>query len=211
MKAAIDDFLRGRPLLLAAALRYYTSLSLMPQTGDHHGSVLSTLIGTIVGVLGAISVFGQLQTALNAIWRVEAIPRKDVIWKLLGSRLRALGIVLALAFLLMMSMLMSAAPAMLHDRITDLFPGAVILVRVFHTLISFALVSAVIALLFKYVPDVIIRWRETLCFGEPVQSTHPRIGCGKTILREAISRPDRRSPVCPGCRARPNAACRPAQ
>lgn len=204
-KAVVTEFLEDKPFQLAAALSYYTLLSMAPllllltglaglvfgeQTArgqlfgyissemgpqeakvlqsllttvnDHHASVISTIIGTAVLVLGAISVFGQLQVSLNQIWDVEAVPRKNVIMNLLGSRLLALAIVLALAFVLLVSMAISAGIAGAQSYADSWFPGAGIALRVVYALVSFLIITGVIVLLFKFVPDAKIDWRDTV-------------------------------------------------
>lgn len=204
-KAIITGFLANKPFQLAAALSYYTLLSMAPllllltglaglvfgetaarehvlqyvgsmvgsqesdvvralmvQAGDRHAGVVSTIIGTIVLVVGATTVFGHLQTALNQMWDVKAAPDRNVIWRLLGSRLLALAIVLGMAFVLLVSMVISVALAGAEHYVSQLFPGAGIALRVVYALVSFAIVVGVIGLLFKYVPDAEIQWREVL-------------------------------------------------
>ncbi|MGH8192124.1 MAG: YihY/virulence factor BrkB family protein [Rhodanobacteraceae bacterium] len=136
--------------------------ALLAQAGNHHASVTSTIIGTVILVVGATTVFAHLQTALNQIWDVEAVPSRSVIWRLLGSRLLALAIVFGMAFILLVTMVASAALAGAHGYLSGLFPGAGIFLRVIYALVSFAIISGVIALLFKYVPDAEIDWRDVL-------------------------------------------------
>lgn len=204
-KTVLTEFLKDNPFQLAAALSYYTLLSMAPllllltgmaglvfgeqaaqgqlfgyirsemgpqeakvvqslltTANDHHASVVSTVIGTAVLVLGAISVFGQLQVSLNRIWNVEAVPRKNVIMNLLGSRLLALAIVLALAFILLVTMAISAAIAGAQAPANQYFPGAGIALRVIYALVSFLIITGVVVLLFKFVPDAKIDWRDTV-------------------------------------------------
>lgn len=204
-KTVVVEFLADNPFQLAAALSYYTLLSMTPllllltglaglvfgaraaraqllgyigsvmgaqeskvveslltTANDHHASVISTVIGTAILVLGAISVFGQLQVSLNRIWGVEAVPRRNVIMNLLGSRLRALAIVLAMAFILLVTMAASAAIAAAQGHAGQFFPGAGIALRVVYALVSLLVVAGVILLLFKYVPDAKIDWRDAL-------------------------------------------------
>lgn len=204
-KATIAGFFANKPFQLAAALSYYTLLSMAPllllltglaglffgeaaarehvlryvagmmgaqeadvvhalmtQAGNHHAGVVSTLIGTIVLVIGATTVFAQLQVALNQIWEVQAAPGRSAVWRLLGSRLLALAIVFGMAFILLVSMAASVALAGAQNDVSHLFPGADIAVRVVYALVSFAIVVGVIGLLFKYVPDAQIKWREVL-------------------------------------------------
>ncbi|HJU26475.1 MAG TPA: YihY/virulence factor BrkB family protein [Rhodanobacteraceae bacterium] len=204
-KAVFTEFIGDNPFQLAAALSYYTLLSMSPllllltglaglifgetvarehllawigsavgaqeadvvralltQTGNQHASLMSAAIGTAILVVGATTVFAHLQAALNRIWEVEAVPSRNVIWRLLGSRLLALAIVLGMAFILLVSMAISVALAGAQAWLSHLFPGADIALRVIYSLVSFAVVGGVIALLFKYVPDVEIGWRDVL-------------------------------------------------
>lgn len=202
-KAVFSEFLHDKPFQLAAALSYYTLLSMAPllllmtglaglvfgeeaargqlfgyissavgpqeakvaqslltETNDHHASVVSTIVGTVVLVIGATTVFGHLQTALNQIWDVRAVSRRNVILRLVGSRLMELAIVFGMAFILLVSMAISAAIAGAQGSADQYFPGAGIALRVIYALVSFAIVTGVIALLFKYVPDAIIDWHD---------------------------------------------------
>ena len=204
-KAIFAGFFANKPFQLAAALGYYTLLSLAPllllltglaglffgeasarahvlayvgrmvgaqesdvvrtlmtQAGNHHAGVVSTLIGAVVLVVGATTVFAHLQTALNQIWDVKAAPGRNAILRLLGSRLLALAIVLGMAFVLLVSMAVSIALAGAQAYLSRLFPGADVALRVIYALVSFGVVVGVIALLFKYVPDAEIDWREVL-------------------------------------------------
>ncbi|HJP97453.1 MAG TPA: YihY/virulence factor BrkB family protein [Rhodanobacteraceae bacterium] len=204
-KSVVKGFLADKPFQLAAALSYFTLLSMVPlfllmtgvaglvygreaarekllsqvgamvgqqqadvvrallsQSGSHHASVISTIVGIVILVIGATTVFGHLQTSLNQIWDVKAVPSRNVIWRLLGSRLLALAIVFGMAFIFLVSMVASAALAGAHGYLSGLFPGAGIIVRVVYALVSLAIISAVIALLFKYVPDAVIDWRDVL-------------------------------------------------
>jgi membrane protein len=204
-KSFVKEFLGDKPFQLAAALSYFTLLSMVPlfllltgvaglvfgkkaareqllaqvgamigqqqadvvrallsQGGNHHASVVSTITGTVILVVGATTVFGHLQTALNQIWDVKAVPSGNAIWRLLGSRLLALAIVFGMAFILLVSMAASAALAGAHGYLSGLFPGAGTALRVIYALVSLAIVSGVIALLFKYVPDVVIGWRDVV-------------------------------------------------
>lgn len=203
LKAVFANFFANKPFQLAAALSYYTLLSMAPllllltglagllfgesnareqvlgyvesmmgrqeadvvralmtQAGNHHEGVVSTAIGTIVLVIGATTVFAHLQTALNQIWGVEAAPGRSAVWRLLGSRLLALAIVFGMAFILLVTMAVSVAVAGSGQYVSHLFPGAEVALRVVYALVSFAIVVGIIALLFKYVPDAQIGWRE---------------------------------------------------
>lgn len=205
LKAIASGFFENKPFQLAAALSYYTLLSMAPllllltglagfvfgeatareqllryvdamvgsqeadvvralmtQAGNHHAGAVSTLIGTAVLVVGATTVFAHLQTALNQIWNVRAAPARNVVWRLLGSRVLALAIVLGMAFVLLASMALSVALAGAQDYLAHLFPGANIAFRVAGALVTFGMLVGLITLLFKFVPDAEIAWHEVI-------------------------------------------------
>jgi len=134
--------------------------SMLVQTTNRRAGIISAMIGTGILIFGATTVFAELQTALNKIWGVEAAPTTGRIWAFIRRRLLSLGIVFAMAFILLVSMVISTAIDGLHYYFTALFPGEVVLVRIVYAVISFAVIAGVIAAVFKFVPDVTIGWWE---------------------------------------------------
>lgn len=126
------------------------------------------LAGVVVGVLslliGATSVFGELQNAMDRIWHVPPQARGGV-WKILRSRLRALGLVLSLGFLLIVSLLLSAALAALRARWGAWLESLLALAQLVDLLLSAGLVSLLFGMIYKWVPQVPqmpLRWRDVL-------------------------------------------------
>jgi membrane protein len=112
-------------------------------------------------LIGATAVFGELQAALNLVWEVQPAPTNGVwagIWALFRERIFSLTLVLALAFLLLVSLVISAALA----GATALFQGPeqALLSRLLELAVSLLVLTFVFALLFKYVPDAEIGWRD---------------------------------------------------
>jgi membrane protein len=127
-----------------------------PQSG-----VLATVIGLVTLLLGATAVFAELQATLNLIWEVQPAPTGGVwagLWGLFKQRLFSLALVCALAFLLLVSLVVSAALAAVAGVLQG--PGEALLTRLLELAISFAGLTGLFALLFKYVPDAQIRWRD---------------------------------------------------
>jgi membrane protein len=115
---------------------------------------LAGLIGLAVTLFGATAVFAQLQRALNRIWGMRARPGRAVQdW--LRTRLHALGLLLTLAFLLIVSLAVSALIALF-------VPGGTWLWRVVEALVSLAVFALIFASIFKVLPDAVIAWRDTL-------------------------------------------------
>jgi membrane protein len=129
-------------------------------TTSPQGSVLATVVGLGTLFIGATAVFGELQATLNLIWEVQPAPTSGVwagIWAWLRERIFSLAIVFALAFLLLVSLVISAALA----RAAALFhgPEQAVLSRVLEIAVSLLVLTFVFALLYKYVPDAEIGWR----------------------------------------------------
>ncbi len=125
---------------------------------DSGGGVLATVLGTITLLVGATGVFAQLQNALNTIWEVKPDPDKGGVMHLLLVRLLSLGMVLAIAFLLLVSLLLSTALSVLGNYFADVLPGAEFIWQIVNVLVSFAIITLLFALIFKYLPDVKIAW-----------------------------------------------------
>jgi membrane protein len=130
-------------------------------TSSPHDGALATLIGILTLFIGATAVFGELQATLNLIWEVQPAPIDRVwtgIWVWLRTRIFSLALVLALAFLLLISLVISAAlasaAAMWHG------PERALLSRLLELAVSLLVLTFVFALLYKYVPDAKIGWRD---------------------------------------------------
>jgi membrane protein len=197
------SFFGHEPFQLAAALSYYTLLSMAPVLliitglggfllgqdeiqrelvaqvravmGEEGAVVVQTLIrnveqpergvismilGFALIIVGATTVFAQLQTSLNQIWNVRAAPSNAVLG-LVRSRLVSFGVVLSLGLILLVSLLLSAVLTALYDRISAILPGAPFVWQAITDGVSIALLTLLIAALFKFVPDAHIAWRDT--------------------------------------------------
>ena len=123
-------------------------------------TVWATILGVVTMLLGAIGVFVELQKTLNIIWEVEATVRKGV-WGLLRSRIFSFGLILAIAFLLIISLVVStvlaAAGGLLKAEESKIL---VMLFQVFDIFISLGVISFLFALMFKFLPDAKITWRQ---------------------------------------------------
>jgi membrane protein len=125
------------------------------------GGTIATIIGLVTLLIGATAVFGELQATLNLIWEVRPAPTHGVwagIWAVLRERLFSLALVLALAFLLLVSLVISAvlagAAALLQG------PEQALMSRLLELAVSLLVLTFVFALLYMYVPDAEIGWRD---------------------------------------------------
>ena len=130
-------------------------------TTTPQGGTLATVLGLVTLLLGATAVFGELQATLNLVWEVQPAPTGGVwagLWALLKERLFSLALVFALAFLLLVSLVISAALA----SAAALFQGPeqTLLSRLLELAVSLLVLTFMFALLFRYVPDAEVRWRD---------------------------------------------------
>ena len=125
------------------------------------GSRIATIIGGIALVFGAAGVFGQLQASLNTIWGVIAKPGHGL-WLLIRDRLLSMAMVLAIGFLLLISMALSAFVTVFTHYIGRMISLPDWFAPVFDGVISFIVVSILFALIFKVLPDVRLRWTDVI-------------------------------------------------
>jgi membrane protein len=123
-------------------------------------SVPATIIGVITFFLGATGAFLELQTALNAIWRVKPKESGSFLRALIIDRFISFGLVVGVGFLMLTSLLVSAGLAALHTYMGETFPGGAVLWEGVNLLISLAVISILFATVFKVLPDVDLAWRD---------------------------------------------------
>lgn len=129
-----------------------------PTTG-----LLATLIGAVTLLFGALGVFGELQNSLNTIWEVKPKPARgffDGMKRFVVDRLLSFTMVLGIGFLLLASLVISAALSALGEYIGTRWPVADIWLEVINFVISFAVITLLFAMIFKFLPEVNIVWRD---------------------------------------------------
>lgn len=124
-----------------------------PSTG-----VMGTVIGVAVLLIGATTVFGELQDALDRIWRAPVRQGSSGLWTLVRSRLLSFGMILGVAFLLTVSLVAGAAVAALGKWWGAWFAGWEVLAQIVNLVLGFALTTAVFALIYKVMPRVKVGW-----------------------------------------------------
>ena len=130
-----------------------------PSTG-----ILSTILGLAVLLFGASGVFAELQNALNAIWEVEPKPNQGI-RGFLRHRVFSFAMVMALAFLLLVSLIVNAGLAATGKFFEQYLPGGEIVWQIVNFVVALAVTALLFALIFKVVPDVILRWKDALVGG----------------------------------------------
>ena len=117
-------------------------------------------VGVVTLMLGASVVFAELQSALNQIWGVKSEVRRGLVLDLVLDRLRSFSIALGVGFLLLVSLVLSAALSALQDYLTNWMPALPWLWQAGNIAISFVVVAILFAMVYKFLPDVQIEWRD---------------------------------------------------
>ena len=124
-----------------------------------HG-ITGTLVGIAVLVFGATTVFGELQDALDRIWRAPDREKGGGLWGLIRARLLSFGMILALAFLLMVSLVMGAVISALGKWMGPMFGAWETLAQIVNLAVGFGLTTAIFAVVYKMMPRVKVEWHD---------------------------------------------------
>ena len=121
--------------------------------------MLATIIGILLALFGASGVFGQLQNALNIIWGVKAKPGAGLAG-FIRSRFLSFAMVAGVCFLLLVSLVFESLLKSFSHYIQTIFPGGIVIALGVYSIFDLAVVVLLFALIFKYLPDVKIQWRD---------------------------------------------------
>lgn len=124
----------------------------------NHRGLIATIIGFLTLFFGASGVFAQLQTSLNTIWNVAQKPGLSL-WQVIRDRFMSFSMVLGIGFVLLVSLLLSAALAAVGKYMQGLLPGSEILWQIFNFALSFGVITLLFAMIFKILPDANISWK----------------------------------------------------
>ena len=122
-------------------------------------STIATVIGIALAIFGASGVFGQLQDALNTIWGVKAKPTQGI-WGFLRSRFLSFAMVAGICFLLLVSLAIEALLKGFSHYVQSVLPGGLVVALAVYLIFDFAAVVLLFAMIFKFLPDVKIQWRD---------------------------------------------------
>jgi membrane protein len=122
-------------------------------------STIATIIGVGLALFGASGVFGQLQDALNTIWSVKAKPSTGI-WGFLRNRFLSFAMVGGICFLLLVSLAIEALLKGFSHYVQSVLPGGIVVAVGIYLIFDFAVVVLLFAMIFKFLPDVSIQWRD---------------------------------------------------
>src|SRR6188474_3257375 len=175
LKEAVTKWLAHKSPKAGASLAYYSIFSIGPlivvvmsiatlvfqREGVQRevADAIQGLIGTATLIFAALGVVVQLKEALNKVWEVKP-RRRSGIWGFVRDYVLSLAGVAALGFLLLISMLLTAGLAAIGKSMGGLVPEP--LMQGLSFLVSFAVIAVMFALLFKWMPDAPVRWRDVV-------------------------------------------------
>ncbi len=121
--------------------------------------IIATIAGLGALVLAATGVFGEIQAALNIIWKAPP-ARSAGAWQLVKKRLRSLALIVAIGFLLIVSLALSAALEAFSGYLERLLPGLPFVLDSLDFLLSFGMTTILFAMIFKILPDAAVEWQD---------------------------------------------------
>jgi membrane protein len=126
-----------------------------PSTG-----IIATVIGLVTLILGAAGAFVQLRDALNTVWDVQTPPNQNGIIATIKAQFLSFAMLLGVGFLLLVSLVISAVLAGFSDFMRDNLPLGGFLLQALTQLISFGVITVMFAMIFKFLPETQIEWRD---------------------------------------------------
>jgi membrane protein len=123
---------------------------------------IAAVIGIVTLLLGATTVFAEIQDSINMIWGLKPKPKLGLM-KMLMTRLMSFGVIVSLGFLLLVSLGVTAIIEALNQRLVAAFPGvAVVVFYILNLLITFCVTTLLFGVIFRVLPDAKIKWKDVL-------------------------------------------------
>lgn len=139
-------------------------------------SNIALIIGIFSLLLGASAVFREIQDSINLIWEVKAKPKKGWV-KMIVNRLLSFSMVLALGFIMLVSLVLSSVLAAFTDYLSEYFPQfSLIIIGIITNIFTLCVITLLFAVIFKVLPDVVLKWKPAL------------VGAGVTTILFAIGK-----------------------
>jgi membrane protein len=161
-RAAIEGgvFLQIKDLVgSSAALQIQETIKSASLSGK---GAVTGIFGVITLIIGATTVFAEIQDSINSIWGLKPKPKKGWL-KMLLNRLLSFSIVVSIGFLLLVSLVITGLVEALGKQLVLMFPNiAVFVIYVLNLFITFTVVTLLFAIIFKVLPDAKIKWRDVI-------------------------------------------------
>lgn len=133
--------------------------TMLAKANDTGSGIVSTVVGFLMLLVGATGVLIELQGAINTVWKVAPKPGGGI-KELIRERLLSFGLILSFGFILLVSLVVSALLAGLGGMMSKIIPGWVIFGYLLNYAVALGVMTALIAMIYKILPDVKIAWRD---------------------------------------------------
>ncbi len=134
--------------------------SVIRNASGKSSSIFASALGVITLLVTASGVLGEMRSALNAIWKADL--KGSAVSRVLRSRAASFALVVALGFLLLVSLVITAGLSALSEYVNAELPFGHVILQAVHFLVSFALVSVLFATIYKVLPEKDLEWRDVL-------------------------------------------------
>ncbi|RZA36054.1 MAG: YihY/virulence factor BrkB family protein [Lysobacteraceae bacterium] len=143
---------------------------------------IATIVATVLLLIGATSVFAELKDSLDEIWDVPA-PKNAGVWNVIRTRLLSFGLILVLGFLLMVSLVVSAALAVVESYIGGMWKEAAVIMGWIAWAVSFLVIATLFGVIYKLLPRIKLSWRDVTigALGTAAMFTLGKFGIGLYI------------------------------
>jgi len=149
---------------------------------------LATVVATVLLLIGATSVFAELKDSLDEIWDVPE-PQDADWWDTVRTRLLSFGLILVLAFLLMVSLVVNAALAVIKDYVGDIWKEAAIVLSWVASAVSFLVIAALFGSIYKLLPRIKLSWHDVIigAFGTAAMFTLGKFAIGLYVGNSGVT------------------------
>ena len=150
--------------------------------------LIATIIAGALLIFGATSVFAELKASLDDIWQLPPI-KDNTVWDTVRTRLLSFGMVLALGFLLLTSLVVSAALELFERFWNSYFPDAALMVSILNQVISFLVIAVMFGVIYKMLPRIKLDWRDVIigAIGTAVLFMLGKFGIGAYIGNSGVA------------------------
>lgn len=147
--------------LIGTQGKEYIEMLIENYQGQEKKSVGRTLIGIAIFLGISTTFFSVVQNSINYIWRVKSRPDNNLL-RTLKDRLLSFGLILSIGLIMLVTLIIDAGLAIVDEYLSNSFPDAtVFLIKILNALVSFAVVTLVFAMIYRFLPDAKIKWKVT--------------------------------------------------
>lgn len=133
--------------------------SVLAGAQNKESGMIATIVATLLLLVGATTVFAELKDSLDEIWGVPA-PKDATWWDTVRTRVLSFGLILVLGFLLMVSLVVSAALAVVENYFSGMWKDAAVIMGWISHLISFLVIAILFGVIYKLLPRIRLSWRD---------------------------------------------------